>query len=277
MSFFARLGQSIVLPLIELWNSFISTLPYVLGGMLIAIFGYLLGSVIGVISENILKRLHFNSFVHRLELSPILEKIDLDHFVGTLLKWYVFVVFLVPAASLARLGEVSVLLLDFARWVPDLILGVLIVLFGWIAFDIVAHKVEHTRIHSKKAISLFVRILGAVIVFVIALENIGVNVTLIQQTFLILLTAFAFGVALAIGIGFGLGMKDDAKKFVQEFKQKNTSSSVKSSSVVAKTVTSSRTPTRTQSARKVVKRVKPKAKPKTRSRAGSKSTSKRRR
>jgi hypothetical protein len=57
-------------------------------------------------------------------------------------------------------------------------------------------------------------------VFVIALDQIGVNLILLHETYLIILSAAALGCALAVGIGFGLALKDDAKAMIRNVKKK---------------------------------------------------------
>jgi hypothetical protein len=215
-----RTGQSVVSPLVALWDSFIVALPNVIGGLIILAFGYLLGEVLEVIFIKGLKKLKFDEFIHNLKISKNLERIDLSHLFGLILKWYVFVIFLVPAASLARMGMLSVLLMDFARWVPNFILGVLILLFGWVAADVVCNKIDTTKIKSKHLLAMVTKAVILIFTIAIALEHIGINVEILKQTFLLLLSAAALGVGLAIGIGFGLGMKDDAKKILRNIGKK---------------------------------------------------------
>lgn len=220
MNFFSRMGQDIVLPLQALWDSFIYAIPYVIGGIIVLLFGYLLGEVLEVIAIKILKKVKFNEFIHNLKISKNLERFDISHFLGVLLKWYVFIIFLVPAASLAKLGELSVLLIDFARWVPSFILAILIVLFGWIAADVLANKIESTKIKSRHFVSMFVKLVIFIFIFAVALEQIGVAVAFLHQVFLVILAALAFGFALAVGLGFSYAMKDDAKKMLKDIRKK---------------------------------------------------------
>lgn len=220
MSFFPRLGQSIVLPLIALWETFLDALPGLLGGILILVFGYLLGEVIEILVIKGLNKVKFDKFIHKLNISKNFEKFDISKFIGVLLKWYIFVIFLAPAASLARMGTLSVLLLDLARWVPHFILAIIIVLFGWIAADVLGSKIESSKAKSKHLASTLIRLFVFLFILVIALDQVGVNLRFLQQVFLIILSAFAFGAALAIGIGFGLAMKDDAKKVTRKMLKK---------------------------------------------------------
>ncbi len=220
MSWFANAGYDMVSPLVALWNSFIGALPGFLLGLLILVFGYLFGEVLEILIIKGLKKIKFNKFIHKLNISKTLESFDISHFIGVLVKWYIFVIFLLVAASGARLGEFSIYLRSFAQWAPKFLLAILIVVFAWVAIDVIATKIESTKVKSKHLISWIVKTVLILYVLVNALDLIGLELVLLHQTFIILLSAFAFGVALAIGIGFGLAMKDDAKKTVKSIFKK---------------------------------------------------------
>ena len=64
------------------------------------------------------------------------------------------------------------------------------------------------------------KILFWIISIMIALEQIGVNISIAENTFLILVGAVALAFALAVGIGFGLAMKDEAKNILKQIKRK---------------------------------------------------------
>ena len=219
-SAFGKIGLNIVSPLVALWDSFVNALPNVIGGIIVLLFGYLLGEVLGALLVKGLKKAKFEKFIHGMKISTHLEKFDLSHFFGVLLKWYVFIVFLLPAARLAELGELTIILMDFARWMPHFILAILVILFGWIGADIVANKIESTKIKSKHLASTSAKVLIIVFIGAIALEQIGVNLELLRTTFLLIVGALSFGFALAMGLGFGLAMKDDAKKMIKTIKKK---------------------------------------------------------
>jgi hypothetical protein len=220
MSFFVRLGQNIVLPLIALGEEFLIALPNIIGALLILLFGYLLGGLLEHIVVKFLKKTNFDKFIHSLNISKNLKKIDIVHILGVLLKGYIFIVFLIPAASMARLGSLTLLLLDFARWFPNFLLAILIILFGWVGADIIDSKIMATNINSKNLVSITTKTIIFLFILVIALSQMGVNTGLLQQTFIIIISALAFGFALAIGIAFGLGMKDEAKQMVKKLKKK---------------------------------------------------------
>jgi hypothetical protein len=220
MSFMSQVGQSVVNPFVSIYATFVEALPYILAAILILAFGFLLAELMEIVVLKLLNKLKVNEFLQGLNISDHVHKIDVVHILGAIVKWYIFVIFLAPAASIAGLGSFTVMLMDFARWVPHLIVGLLIVLLGWIGADILGSKIEATKIESKNLVSLILRTVIIVFVVAIALEEVGVNVSLLHQTFLIILGSVGLGFALALGIGFGLAMKDDAAKVVKKISKR---------------------------------------------------------
>ena len=58
-----------------------------------------------------------------------------------------------------------------------------------------------------------------ILVAIIALKQIGLQVEILENTFLLIVGAFAAGLAIALGVSLGLGMKDSAKGMVKSFKK----------------------------------------------------------
>ena len=70
-------------------------------------------------------------------------------------------------------------------------------------------------------VSHIVKIVVLIIVTVVALKQMGVEVSLLENLILLIVGALAAGIALALGIGMGLGMKKDAEKWVDNFQKKH--------------------------------------------------------
>ncbi len=56
-------------------------------------------------------------------------------------------------------------------------------------------------------------------VLIIALRQIGVEVGLLENTFLMIIGSLAIGIALALGIGLGLGLRKESEGFVKNLKK----------------------------------------------------------
>ena len=160
------------------------------------------------------------NFFLKLKLPKAIGKIKASDALGTLIKWYIFIVFLQAAVDVMDLGTITLLLTQLVLWLPQLILAVLAVLLGlFMAHYLAGILEEHSDMKGMKMASSFFKILIIFIAVVIALEQIGLDVSILENAFLILLGSLGLGFALAIGLSFGLGAKDEAKDFVTKLRK----------------------------------------------------------
>jgi len=200
-----------------LLGSFIQFFPKLVGLIVLLIVGYLFGLVLGYFLKTVLQKLGLDRWLDKTELSKSIGKTHISSILGEILKWYVFIVFLQAAVDLIDLGPLSEMLGRLVTWLPHLILAIIIILMGLVF----AHFVELKIIgHSKvKGVKVIIKLLKWVIVFmviVIALRQIGLQVDLLENAFLLVLGALAIGIALALGISLGFGLKKDSEKFIRD-------------------------------------------------------------
>jgi hypothetical protein len=204
-------------PFESLWISFLKFFPDLIAVLLLLVIGYIFGVVLGHVLKLILNKAGIDRHIERAELSKAIGKTHLSSILGEILKWYVFIVFLQAAVDKIDLGALSLVLNSFVMWLPNLILAVVIVIFGMIFAHYVEIKINQ---HSKvRGVYFLTKILKWIIVFmvvIIAFKQIGVEVGLLENAFLLILGALSVGVALALGIGLGFGLRKDAEKWVRD-------------------------------------------------------------
>ena len=66
-------------------------------------------------------------------------------------------------------------------------------------------------------LSRLMKVVIVIMAVIISLEQIGIEVSVLENTFLLIVGAFAIGIAAAIGIGLGLGMKSQAQNIVNKW------------------------------------------------------------
>jgi hypothetical protein len=205
--------EAIANPLINLWDSFVGLLPGLIAAIIIIAIGYVVAYVIGHAIRILLQKMGLDKQLAKAKLTQAVGSIRISALLGEITKWYIFIIFLQSGVDLLRLGTLSLLLADFVAWLPNVIAAILVVVFGLIIAHFVAMKIrEHTEIKGVKITSNATKILILFIAVLIALEQIGIDISILSNAFLIILTGFVFGVALAIGLSFGLGTKGNAMK-----------------------------------------------------------------
>ena len=217
MNLIGQTGQALVNPLINLWNSFVKVIPGLVGALIVLIIGYLVGLLVGFVVTKILHKAKMDKWVvEKTTIEKAVGKFQLSHFLGLIVKWYIFVLFLTPAASLIRLNSLSDFLTQTALWIPNLIAAILVAIIGLLAGDYVYSKIHEVKAKSSGAIAMVVKAIIVIFTLVIALSQLGIDVSIAESSFLIVLS----GIMLALAIGFGLALKDELKPIVKSIKKK---------------------------------------------------------
>lgn len=218
MTYFESTGAALIDPLEQLWNGFAVALPGIVAALVIIIVGLIVGSAVGLLVKKLIE--HARLDLHLKKAGMAVGFIHLASVIGSLVKWYIFAVFLIPAAEQLNLGVLSELLQRFALWLPNAIAAIAILVFGVIGSDFIADRMLHAKRSGVKLLSEIVRWVLIIYVVLIALDQVGVNVSLATNTALILVAALATGLALAFGIGFGFAFKDEAKGMIKHLKRR---------------------------------------------------------
>ncbi len=211
----------IVNPLITLWASFVEMFPGLVAALIVLIVGYLIALLLGHAVRIVLVKAKVDLYLQKMKLPKEWGRVRASAIFGTLLKWFVFVLFIQAAVELLELGTLSDLLEQFAVWLPHLIFAILAVFLGLFIAHYVGEMIfRHTEIKYYKGIAMGFKALIMFIAIVIALEQIGINISLIENTFLIVVAGLSLGIALAVGIAFGLGLKNEARGAIKNIRKK---------------------------------------------------------
>jgi hypothetical protein len=212
-------GSLILNPLISLWNSFVGILPGVIAAVIILIIGYFIALGIGHAIRILLEKAGLDSYLEKSKFAREVGHFNLSKVLGEISKWYIFLIFIQAGVDLLKLGTLSSLLNKFVLWLPNVIIAAIIVIFGVALAHFVSMKIEeHTMTKGVKFFSKLVKIVIYYVVLVIGLEQIGVEASILENSFLILVGALAIGLAVALGIGLGKAMQPEGREIVKDLK-----------------------------------------------------------
>jgi len=210
-------GTALATILINLWNSFIIVLPGIIAAIVVLIVGYILGVFLGyVVRKSLVKVNIFAKLSKKTSFSKLEGKFDFPRFLGLIVKWYVIILFLSPAAGLIKLEGISTLLNNLAMWIPNLIVAIVIGVAGFIAAEYIELKIKEIRAKSGHVIGPIAKIIVLIFTAIIALKQIGIDIGVAENSFMIILG----GIMLALAIGFGLALKDEAKLIIKDLKKR---------------------------------------------------------
>ncbi len=207
-------------PMFRLWQDFVAVFPSIIVAILLLILGYFVGWGIGKFFSWLLEKVGLDNLVRKNGLVKEFGHTHLPNLIGELLKWFVFIIFLQMAVDVLNLSTLSSLLDDFVRWLPQVLIAVIIFFAGVALAHYVHFKIkQHTKMRGMIIVGGLLKIVILYFALVIGLSQIGVNVSILENSFLILLGALGLGFALALGISLGLGLKDHAGEFVDDIKK----------------------------------------------------------
>ena len=212
-------GDVILISLQQVWSSVALFVPMLFGSLLIFFIGLVIAMTMGELAEQLVKGLRVNDLLRKLDLEKTLEKagwkMDAGKFIGSLVKWFFVIVFLLAAANILGLTQVGDFLRDVLAYLPNVVIATLILIIAAIVADIVEKLLRGSMTAMGRGVSVaFPLVRWSIWIFalVAALLQLGIAVALIQT----LVTGIVAAIAIATGLAFGLGGKDAAGQFIDK-------------------------------------------------------------
>ena len=202
------------------WYGVIGFVPNLIIALIIFAIGWVLASLIENLVITIFKSLKVDAGLKSAGLEDVVKRaghnLNSGLFIGTLVKWFVIIVFLIASFDVLGLSQVTAFLKDVVGYLPQVIIAVLILMVAvLIANAMQKLVVASSRAAHVKSAELLGRITKwSIWIFALltALYNLGIAPGLIQT---IVMAVFA-GAALALGLAFGLGGKEAAQKILEK-------------------------------------------------------------
>lgn len=213
-------GEIFTVSLQNLWLGFINFVPSLLGAIIIFIVGWMLASIVGKAVTQLLDALKLDRVFASAGLEDFLKRagmrLHVGGFIGSLVKWFIAIVFLMTSFEIIGLTQVN----DFLRevivsYLPQVIIAALVLVVA----SVVAQAIDRVVKGSAKAANVAsARALGAgaryavwIFAVVVALDKLGI----FQYFGQILFAGLVVMLALAFGLAFGLGGKEAAARALE--------------------------------------------------------------
>lgn len=222
MDYFAESQEAISASLENLWSKVMAFVPELLVALIILIIGLILANVIGGVAHKLVELTKVDSLIKKIDATKKLAdaglKLNVASLIGWIVKWFLIIVTLIAVVDILNLEQVTNFLNDVARYLPNVIVAVVILAVGLVVgqfvYDVVekSAKASHVTKHTADVLAALAK--WSIIIFAVlaGLSQLGIAPNLIQTLF----TGIVAGLALAFGLAFGLGGKDHATKFLDK-------------------------------------------------------------
>jgi hypothetical protein len=196
-------------------------LPRLAMAVVVVVIGYLLAKVARFAVERALRAVNLNVLTERAGTDNFLAQAglrgDTCTLFGLLAFWLVILESLVEAFGGLGFSYITDLLHRIVLFTPNLLIAMLVVIFGSYCARFVGNAVENfcrqAQIPDGDMLSRIARYIILAFVIMIALSQVEVGGEIVQHTFLIILA----GLMLALALAFGLGGRDWAAALLQRW------------------------------------------------------------
>ena len=214
MDYAAALSQ----PFINMWMRVLDYLPQLAVAFLVLVLGLIISPLVGGLVEKTLRFFKIDTAAEHSGVTSALASIGMDFSfakaIGGLVKYILFIVFLNIIVEVLGLTQITALIDDLIRYIPQVIIAVVLVgaglTFGNIFQSATVRMSQATTLSDKDGALLGVLGKYAIITFagMAALVQLNVAQELVQILFA--------GIMLATALAFGLGSRTRVEKFWED-------------------------------------------------------------
>lgn len=204
----------------DLWYTVISYLPQIVMAVIVFLIGWLVGVVLYRVVVEVVKILRINELLRNAGMDDAAKqagfRLDVGKFLGTLVEWFIILVFLVASLEILGLTRVTIFLQTIVlMYLPQVIVAALILILGAIVAEVVKNLVAGSAraagVHSGNLAGSVAKWAIWITAAMAALTQLGIANQMLQTLF----TGVVIALALAFGIAFGLGGKEAAARTIE--------------------------------------------------------------
>ena len=212
-------GQAIFTALANALNLLLEFIPKLVGFLVILLVGWIIATLVSKGVTFLLRKVGFDRLGQRIGLQRFEQNMgvhmDAAGILGAVVYWFLFLIFLIPAADALGIPTVSNILNELVAYIPNVFVAILVLFLGALAATVVADLVRgataSARMGNPNLYANIARIAIIGFAVIVALEQLKIAPDIMN----ILFTAVVGAAALAFGLAFGLGGRDTARRLLE--------------------------------------------------------------
>jgi mechanosensitive ion channel-like protein len=211
-------GEAVRASLAGALSTLLLAIPRILAFAIVLIIGWLIASLIARGTIAVLRAIHFNDLARRSGFAGFVQnmgvKQDATGVIASVAKWFVRLMTLVVAFDTLGLPAVSGVLQQLLLWLPNLAVGLVVLVIGGLAANALSRLVRGSAagagLTNPDLLAAVTKIAVWSFAVVVAVSQLGIATTLINT----LVVGVVGAIALATGLAFGLGGRDRAAQLL---------------------------------------------------------------
>lgn len=188
---------------------FMEFLPKLLGALALLVLGYVLARLLGATVARLLGLLGMDRILARTVVQGVLERAGIrrsaSQILGAIAFWVVFLLFIISATETLDLAILSEALTTMAFYLPRVGMAVLIIVLGFIVAgflrELTLLACNSAQIAQAGLIAQALYIAAILLVIVTAIDQLGIDTTLMNSLLVLLMGGLVAGAALSFGLG----------------------------------------------------------------------------
>lgn len=204
----------------DLWYSVLMYVPSILLAIVVFVIGWVLATVLYRVVVEVARALRLDHALRAAGFDELVQgagvSLNAGKFLGTLIEWFVILVFLTASLEILGLGRVTLFLQQVVLlYLPQVIAAAIIIVLAAILADaakkLVLNSAHATGAHHGAHLAAaIVKWSIWVTAILAALTQVGIASAFIQTLF----TGLVIAASLAFGLAFGLGGKEAAARVI---------------------------------------------------------------
>ncbi len=205
----------------EVLNGIAVWVPNLLGALVLLVLGWAIGRLAQFSVAGLLRRLGVDTLAERAGAGEALAKVgwstSVSHILARLIYWLILLVFLLAAVESLGLPGVTGTLGGLVSYLPHVLAAAVIFLIGSLIARVVGEAVGALAVQSGMTtgpvLGQGIRYVLIIFAAILAMEQLGVETTLLVTASIAVIAASALALALA----FGLGNRELARNIMAGF------------------------------------------------------------
>jgi hypothetical protein len=205
----------------QMGKNIAGVIPNIIGAILVLVLGWIITKIVLVILKRILKLTKVDRITELINEKDLFGTTDIKFNVSSVItgfvKWILYLVFLIVASDIMDWKIVSVEIGNLLRYLPKLFSALALLMIGLYIANFLKKAIfglfESFDLAGSKLVSNLVFYVIAVIIVITALNQAGIDTSVITNNVTIILASFLTAVA----IGFGFGSKEVVGDLLRSF------------------------------------------------------------